>query len=400
MCLQAILWVILFAAFIPITSAQTCKATIANLTKILEEHNLPALGASFDDGFSGHKQAQVGVHKIGTTSAAKSSDRWHLGSNTKAMVATTIGLLVQDGLLGWDTRLDEVLDKNSTGVTLSEANANITIRLLSSHTAGLSDDIWRKNTNLLLTGYDASAAAGRILLTNLSLSSPPSHSQSVYEYANTNYIILGLIIDVVAGVPVEVHMHSRLFTPLNITTVGWGPLPEAFLTSTENPYPHFANGTLGLAGPPIPYPADQPFSGRDYPPFFHTAGMAHMTLEDYNKWLRLHVDEEVQAQVNISHQTLTILHQAHPETNRSDEGYGYTYGAWSRTDFSDGDGYLLIHTGSNLANYVVAAIDVARNITVASTTNVGGPIVNGAAWIQGTEEVIESLLIGDLVLAC
>src|SRR5689334_11336817 len=206
MYLRAASWVMLVISIISTTSANTCNATEANLTEILEEYNLPALGASFDDGISGHKQAQVGVHRIGTAVTAESSDLWHLGSNTKAMVATTIGLLVQDHLLSWDTRLDEVLNRNSTGVFLSEGNSNITIRLLSSHTAGLSDDVLRENAELLASMYNVTAATGRLLMGNYSLSSPPSHRQGVFEYANMNYIILGLVIDVVAGVPVEAHM--------------------------------------------------------------------------------------------------------------------------------------------------------------------------------------------------
>lgn len=400
--LRAILWAVLLTTFISTTSARACEATNANLTKILEDHNLPALGASYDAGFSGYKQAQVGVHKTGTDIAAEASDLWHVGSNTKAMVATVVGLLVQDGRLSWETRLEKVFDRNSSGIVLSEDHANITIGLLSSHTAGLSDAAVFGDADLLLSMYDVSAAAGRLFYSNISLSSPASHRQGVWEYANMNYIILGLVVDVVAGVPAEAHMESRLFKPLNITSIGWGPLPEPFATSATNPYPHYANGTLGLAGPPIPYPADQPFDSRDYPPVFHTAGMAHMTLEDYNKWLRLHVDEETQTRVNVSRQTLGILHQAHPETNESSQGYGYTYGGWFRSDVSvgDGDGYLLGHVGSNLANYMTATVDTARNITVAATTNVGGPIVGGAAWIQGTHLVTDSLLTGDLVMEC
>ena len=381
-------------------TAQTCEVTNANLTEILEDHNLPALGASYDDGISGYKQAQIGAHKIGTDIAARSSDMWHLGSNTKAMVAMAIGLMVQDGRLNWNTPLEEVLDSKSTGIVLSKGNANITVRLLSSHTAGLSDSEIFEDTERWLSMYNVSAAAGRLQYGSLSLSSSPSHPQGVYEYANMNYVILGLIIDVVAGVPVETHMQSRLFGPLNMTSAGWGPLPEVFRTSARNPYPHFANGTLGLAGPPIPYPAEQPFYGRDYPPFFHTAGMAHMTLEDYNKWLRLHVNKDVQMSLNVSQQTLAMLHRANPETNKSSEGFGYTYGAWIRSNFSESDGYLLVHDGSNLLNYITAAVDTARNVTVVATTNVGGVPVNGAAWIAGIKLVGNGLLTGDLGIRC
>ena len=386
-------------AFIASVTARASRTSDGNLTEIMRNHNLPAVAASYDDGVSGFKQAQVGVHKVGTAIAATSSDLWHLGSNTKAMVAMAIGLLIQDELLSWDTQLQKVFNKNGTGITLSKGSGEITIAHLSSHTAGLSDKALFDDTEMSARMYGVDAATGRLLYSNISLSRPPTHRQGVYEYANIDYVILGLIIDVIAGVPAEAHIQSRLFEPLNMTSAGWGPLPEAFTTSAEQPYPHSANGTLGLGGPPIPYPVDQSYSFRDYPPALHTAGMAHMTMQDYNKWLRLHVDEDLQVAVNVSKQTLAMLHRPHPETNMSSEGYGYTYGAWIRVDSDTDSGHLIVHDGSNLLNYFTAAVDIVHNVTVAVATNVGGMIVDGAAWIEGVHLARDGLLTRDLNIA-
>jgi CubicO group peptidase (beta-lactamase class C family) len=50
----------------------------------------------------------TGVRKAGTDALVTPDDKWHLGSDTKAMTATMIGLLVQQGKLRWDSTIGEV----------------------------------------------------------------------------------------------------------------------------------------------------------------------------------------------------------------------------------------------------------------------------------------------------
>ena len=50
----------------------------------------------------------VGVRKIGSPEPIRVTDQMHLGSNTKAMTATLIGTLVDEGKLAWGSTIRDV----------------------------------------------------------------------------------------------------------------------------------------------------------------------------------------------------------------------------------------------------------------------------------------------------
>ena len=83
----------------------------ADLATILEpirkEHKLVALAA----GVVSHGElialGSVGERKHGSGVKVTVRDKFHLGSCTKAMTGTLIGMLVEQGKLGWDTTLAE-----------------------------------------------------------------------------------------------------------------------------------------------------------------------------------------------------------------------------------------------------------------------------------------------------
>ena len=359
----------------------------ATLVEIARKYNLPALAAGFDNGT--FREAVIGLRKVGTNADATTEDIWHFGSNTKAMTATTIGMLIQDGLLRWDSSLRELLD--GIGIEIGDAFTNVTVEQLSSHTSGISDKPLQSSRETLLRSYELGPSDGRILVSNFTLSVAPVTTQGTYEYSNMNYVLLGLIIDTVSGETVEDVIQSRLWNPLGISTGGWGPNPESSLTSTDNPYPHTANGALGKGGMPSPLPESIPFVMRDNPPCLHPAGGAHMSLADYSLWLRSHFDPAVQARLNISQPLLTKLHEIALGTGQN----FYTFGGWGR--LRSGDGYSLSHDGSNTMNYATAIIEVSQRRATFAVTNVGGEPLPDSTWLEGTHLVRDDLMSGELV---
>ena len=76
-----------------------------------------------------------GVRQTGGTDKATLDDRWHLGSNTKAMTAAVFARLVDQGRAKWAMPLSEVFP----GATLDTAFADVTLDDLMRHKAGLTD---------------------------------------------------------------------------------------------------------------------------------------------------------------------------------------------------------------------------------------------------------------------
>src|SRR5678816_3095490 len=80
-------------------------------------------------------QGAAGVRKRGTAERITLNDRFHLGSCTKAMTATLVAMLVEDGKLNWTTTLRELFGDTLT--PMHPAWEKVTLRQVLAHRAGL-----------------------------------------------------------------------------------------------------------------------------------------------------------------------------------------------------------------------------------------------------------------------
>ena len=78
------------------------------------------------------------TRRLGTDTPVTINDRFHIGSDTKAMTALLAGMLVEEGKFRWNTTVGEIypelVDKMSKGVK------DITLEQLLSHTSGIPGD--------------------------------------------------------------------------------------------------------------------------------------------------------------------------------------------------------------------------------------------------------------------
>ncbi|ETN43404.1 uncharacterized protein HMPREF1541_02563 [Cyphellophora europaea CBS 101466] len=360
------------------------------------QYSLPALAISFNDG-TGLNQAHTGVRKLGDRTNVTADDAWPLGSNTKAMTATIVALLIQDGLLAWNTTLDEIFA--SANLTIQDAFVNVTIGELATHRSGITGTFGVDNPPLLpsqmLELYEMNATLGRAVAVSTVLLLPTLGERGSYQYSNNNYIILGFVIDVVTGEAAEDVISKRLWEPLEMQSAGWGAVSESNATSVENPWPHLLNLTTAE---PYAYHPEWPVVFRDLAPYMDTAGVAHMSLADYDKWLRLHVDEDAQQAVGLEAVQLEMLHTAYHGEDDEEEAEGYTYGGWIRVvegcPGAEDNGFCLVHTGSNTMYVTYACIDTGDRITASAMTN--APYAGGG--INGTTMAAVMVLNGTITL--
>src|ERR1051326_8775428 len=80
-------------------------------------------------------QGAAGVRKRGTAERITLDDRFHLGYCTKAMTATLVAMLVEEGKLNWTTTLGELFA--DTVKTMHPAWEEVTLRQVLEHRAGL-----------------------------------------------------------------------------------------------------------------------------------------------------------------------------------------------------------------------------------------------------------------------
>src|SRR5215207_4766350 len=77
----------------------------------------------------------TGVRKFGAADSIQPGDRMHLGSNGKAITATMIGALVEQGRLTFETTLAEALPE--LAAAMRAEYREVTVRQLLGHSAGI-----------------------------------------------------------------------------------------------------------------------------------------------------------------------------------------------------------------------------------------------------------------------
>src|SRR5262245_17341245 len=181
-------------------------------------------------------QGAAGVRKRGTAERITLDDRFHLGSCTKAMTATLVAMLVEEGKLNWTTTLGEVFA--GTVKPMHPAWEKVTLRQVLAHRAGLrfDPDGPARVFDLLRAPYASvrsvmqpprarlgTVPEQRLEVARQALSRPPGiPPDTKYWYSNEGYILAGAVLEHLTGHVWEDLMRERLFQPLGISTGGFG----------------------------------------------------------------------------------------------------------------------------------------------------------------------------------
>lgn len=130
-----------------------------------------------------------------------------LGSTTKAFTALAVMQLVERGLVDLDASVTRYLPWFTTPERRED---QITIRQLLSHSAGYP---W----GILFTDgvYPAELEDYVLQLRGVRLASAPG---ARFGYSNDPFVVLGLIVERVSGMPYEDYMDARVLTPLGMTS--------------------------------------------------------------------------------------------------------------------------------------------------------------------------------------
>lgn len=131
-----------------------------------------------------------------------------IGSNTKALISTTILKLAEAGLLSLDDSLRRWLP------AYPNITASVTIRQLMNMTSGLFDYLNDSNKE----GDSVLANPTRLwnpeeIITTF-VGPPHRPPGGPYSYCNTDYVLLGMIINKVTDSSVSSQLRQRIFTPL------------------------------------------------------------------------------------------------------------------------------------------------------------------------------------------
>jgi len=356
----------LLAAVLLAAPAAAQTSLDKTLTPYLEKHELPAVAAAVVKEGKVVAVGAVGTRKVGADLPVTVNDRFHLGSDTKAMTALLAGMLVEDGKLKWTSTLPDVfpalvedMDGKLKAVTLEQ---------FLSHTSGVP----AADAALMTAIEKATLADGNLDEQRYGLvkqwSRRPIGAPGEFAYANMNYVFAGAMIERLAGKTWEELVTERVFNPLELKTAGIGC--QASLGRVDAPLGHMlVDGKRKAfhAGP-----------NGDNPLVLGPAGTGHMSVLDFAKWAGWVSGGGNRGPKLVKPETLTKMltpvvtfppkKDAPPGTP---SGGGYALG-WGEMAVDWAADPLVHHGGSNGKNLAHIWIDRKRDLAMVVLTNISG----------------------------
>jgi D-alanyl-D-alanine carboxypeptidase len=146
------------------------------------------------------------------------SYQFRVGSLSKMFVATVAMQLVQEGTL----KLDSPISTWLPGVV---PNADrMTVRHVMSHTSGLFDYLDNRFMSIVLRDRNRVWRPQELLAYAVERGPyfPPG-ARGRWRYSNTNYVLLGILIEKVTGNTLAKEIRQRILTPLNLSRTYFDP---------------------------------------------------------------------------------------------------------------------------------------------------------------------------------
>ncbi len=181
---------------------------------------VPGMAAIVIRDFRVETEYFSGVRALGSPAMIAPNDRWHLGSDGKAMTATLIAKLVEAGALSWERPLAEMLPDLAAG--MHPGYRDVTLPDLLSHHAGLPENT--SDMTFFATFYDDTAplTAQRLRYITACLSETPiGPARAELSYSNTGPLIAAACAERATGRSFESLIVSEVFTPLGMASISF-----------------------------------------------------------------------------------------------------------------------------------------------------------------------------------
>ncbi len=264
-----------------------------------------------------------GLGLAGPGRAVQPETPFILGSLSKSFTALAIMQLTEIGSL----RLDEPVCTYLPWFRVADQQAStaITVRQLMTHTSGISRYVGR---DLLSRPHDISIEETVRALARIKLAHAPGQ---VYEYSNTNYSILGLLIEHASGESYEQYVQHHIFGPL--------AMKSSFTSEQAAAVAGLAVGYRWWFGVPRPFHA--PYLRDALPAAFLVSN-----AQDMARWLLAHLHGGAVDGVSVlSLAGIEELHRPHVPTGKKGQ---FAAMGWRVGQI---DGEPMLQHGGEVSNY-------------------------------------------------
>src|SRR3954449_6029670 len=340
------------------------------LQPYLERYNLPALAAAVIKNGEIVASGAVGTRRAGTNSPVTIEDRFHIGSDTKAMTALIAAMLVEAGKIRWTSTVGEVFPE--LAATMDLAVKGVTLEQLLSHTSGIPSDtdadeklIQQSFTQEKLNLDELRFWVVKQLVTQPLQSQPGTQ----FAYANMGFLLAGAMLERVTGRTWEELIVGRVFNPLKLRTAGLGP--QSTRGRVDAPLAHESREGARpkplLAGP-----------GGDNPEVIGPAGTAHMSVLDFARWAGWNAASGQRGPALAQADTVRKLYTPviemppRPDAPPGTPARGRYGMGWLTITLPFSREPFLFHGGSNQLNVADVFLQPKHDFGMVLMTNIGG----------------------------
>lgn len=324
----------------------------------------------------------------------KTNDKFGIGSITKTFVAMVILQLVEEGKLDLDKVPTDYLDLEIVRAVPNTDSA--TLRELLNHQSGIPT--WEFQPDWIRKGRGKDMNLDHIwskteTLDYVSQDNFPADFQPGvrYSYSNTNYTILGLIIEAVTGNGVMTEIRKRLFQPLHINNTfleSFEEIPGEYVHNYHYLTPQFRNN----AGVHEDFPEICSYlfesTAANLSPEWVAGGMVS-TASDLVRWAQTLRTGEL---LGPSMQKEFFTY--YPPEEPNDSQMKYMQGIFRLEDFYNGKD-IIGHSGGTLGFSAMMFWVEDTDIVIVSLANVGSMhsgLSRSPVWLFYQEVLVPAVL--------
>lgn len=187
---------------------------------------IPGMGLLYYSESTDTIMVTAGVSDISSQKQINADTVYDIGSTTKVFISLIIIQLEAEGKISLDSKL-------GTYINIASKFKDIKIRELLNHTSSIPDYIKYPSDEIFKAlEPEADISLSFELLLDSSMNKEITSERGKWEYSNTNYLLLGKVIEEITGNTIGKELSKRVFIPNNMTNTYY--MPELTMKDIPN----------------------------------------------------------------------------------------------------------------------------------------------------------------------